>query len=574
MSASLIERILANGKRVPNSVALSGPTSTVRYDELARRVGGVARTMRAAGIGPECRVAICLERGQDLILGILGALACGATYVPLDPDVPQARLEQILHHCRPTAIVAGEDAARLAESVGVARLDPGGWSTDGPVSDEGAGELAYIVYTSGSSGAPKGVMVEHASLENYLDWCVAELPFTGHGVPLFASVSFDHAITCYLPPLLKGETVVLLPSIEGGRSLARALLTGRRYSYVKITPSHLRLLDLDQRAELGRLTNLVMFGGEHLTGNLVADVRRDEPELAVMNHYGPTEATIGCCVYRVPSGATVGAVPIGKPIPGVTATVRRADHTAAAINEPGELHVGGRGVARGYWDEPELTARSFVAVPDGTGQPERWYLTGDLVVRCQDGQLSYLGRADDQVKILGHRVEPAEIEHVLGRHPQVGEAFVVADQSTERTRLVGAVTLAFGTITEQQLRSHLRTHLPAALVPARVVVLQRPPITRNGKVDRQEILAAAAPTEHDEALSTLEDKIAAGFAELLGLLDPDPDEDFFELGGDSLASVETLAWIREELGVDLAVSALFDHPTARSLAHYIQEQQR
>ena len=570
MSASLIEKILATCERVPKHVALSGPTSSTRYDELVKRVGGVAHTMRAAGVEPGCRVAICLERSQDLIVGILGVLACGATYVPLDPDTPHARLAQIIRDCRPAAILADQDGAKLAELADVARLDPAGWATDGPVSGDRAEGLAYIVYTSGSSGTPKGVMVEHASLENYLDWCVAELPFTGHDVPLFASVSFDHAITCYLPPLLKGEAVVLLPPIEGGRTLARALLTGRRYSYVKITPSHLRLLDLDQRAELGHRTNLVMFGGERLTGDLVAHVRRDEPELAVMNHYGPTEATVGCCVYRVPPDAAEGSVPIGKPIPGVTAIVRRADLTAAGVNEPGELYVGGLALARGYWEQPELTARSFVSVPDCTGRPARSYLTGDVVVRRRDGELSYLGRKDDQVKVLGHRVEPAEIEHVLHLHPQVGEAFVVADPSSERARLVGAVTLAFGTITDQQLRSHLRSHLPPALVPARLVVLNTPPLTRNGKVDRQAILAAAAPTD-DEATRVLEDRIAAGFAGMLGLPDVDVDGDFFELGGDSLASVETVTWIQDELGVELEVSALFDNPTARSLALHIQE---
>lgn len=571
MSASLIDKILATCERVPNNVALSDATSSIRYDELERRVGGVAHTMRAAGVEPRCRVAICLERSQDLIVGILGVLACGATYVPLDPDTPHERLVQIIRDCRPAAILAGQDGAKLAETTGVARLDPGGWATDGHVSGAGTRELAYIVYTSGSSGTAKGVMVGHASLENYIAWCVAELPFTGHGVPLFASVSFDHAITCYLPPLLKGEAVFLVPRVEGGRTLARALLTGRRYSYVKITPSHLRLLDLDQRAQLGRRTNLVMFGGERLTGDLVAHVRRDEPGLAVMNHYGPTEATVGCCVYRVPPDAAAGSVPIGKPIPGVTTMVRRADLTAAAVSEPGELHVGGLALARGYWDQPELTARSFADVRDGAGRSTRWYLTGDVVVRHRDGELRYLGRADDQVKVLGHRVEPSEIEHVLHLHPQVREAFVVADPSSERARLVGAVTLAFGTITDQQLRSHVRSHLPPAHVPARLVVLNTPPLTRNGKVDRQAILAAAAPMEDDETAGPLEDRIAAAFAEMLGLPDADPDEDFFELGGDSLASVETVAWIQDELGVELEVSALFDHPTARALARHIQE---
>jgi acyl-coenzyme A synthetase/AMP-(fatty) acid ligase/acyl carrier protein len=314
-----------------------------------------------------------------------------------------------------------------------------------------------------------------------------------------------------------------------------------------------------------------MFGGERLTSDLVADVRRDEPALAVMNHYGPTETTVGCCVYRVPSSAAEGNVPIGKPIPGVEAIVRRADFTETDVDEPGELHVGGLALARGYWAHPELTVRSFLDVRDGVGRPVRWYRTGDVVVRRDDGELSYLGRADDQVKVSGYRVELSEIEHVLRLHPQVGDGFVVADPSGERVRLVGAVTLTFGTITDQQLRRHLRSYLPAALVPARLVVLDAAPLTRNGKVDVRAILAAVAPTEHDDATRRLEDTIAAGFAELLGIHDPDPDEDFFELGGDSLASVEAVAWIQEQLGVDLEVSALFDHPTARSLAHHIEE---
>src|SRR5262249_52045087 len=196
---------------------------------------------------------------------------------------------------------------------------------------------AYLVYTSGSTGAPKGVVVGHGALDNYLQWAVAELPFTGGGTPLFASIAFDHTVTCLFPPLLMGETVMLLPKWRDPRDLGRALLRGRYFSFVKITPSHFRWLDVDERAALGRSTDLVMFGGERLTANLVADVRRDKPDLAVMNHYGPTETTVGCCVYKIPAGPVNDPIPIGQELPGGETRIRQEEPDTAGEYASGEL---------------------------------------------------------------------------------------------------------------------------------------------------------------------------------------------------------------------------------------------
>lgn len=568
---SAIASISAVADRQPDAVAISAASGSMTYAELVAAVGGVAQTLRARGIGGGDRVAIHLDRSSELIIAILGVLAAGAAYVPLDPANPPARLHPILRDCRPRLLIGDATAEPLASGVGVALLGPAEFGPSGatpcdlPVSDR----PAYIVYTSGSTGDPKGVVVGCAALANYLDWALAELPFTGGGVPLLASVSFDHAVTCYLPPLMTGETLHLLPPLDGGRALARGLLHGHRYSYVKITPSHARLLDADQRAELGRSTDLVMFGGERLTPDLVDDVRRDVPDLAVMNHYGPTETTVGCCVYRVSAPFARAEVPIGGPIPGVLVRVVRPDLSEASIGEAGELLVGGLALAQGYLGRPEETARAFIELTDHAGMPVRWYRTGD-VVRCREaGELDYLGRVDDQVKVLGHRIEPADIEAALRRAPGVTDAVVTAAPTPHGTELVAAVTARAAGVDRQSLLAHLRGLLPAPMIPSRIAVLDALPVTVNGKLDRQALLGATelAPVDRSAVGPS---SITAKISELLGA-PVGADDDFFESGGDSLAAVELLAWASSAFGVDLELSAVFKYPTARLLAAHIDE---
>ena len=261
------------------SLAMCNGGAEITYDELCQRVGGLALALANQGIGPGGRIAIALGRSFEMIIAILGVLASGATYIPLEPSNPAARLMTILDDCKPSILLADEDNKHLADLSGVGLMTPEEWPSQGPIYNQKNTTGANIIYTSGTTGTPKGVEVGHSALINYVKWAATELPFTGGGAPLFTSISFDHAITNIFPPLIKGEKIILLPSIQGGRALASALLatpnlSDLRYSYVKITPSLFALFDKKQRAELGNRTNLLMFGGEKLSSSLISDARR------------------------------------------------------------------------------------------------------------------------------------------------------------------------------------------------------------------------------------------------------------------------------------------------------------
>jgi len=391
---SILETIRKVAEYHPHRTALHTPQGDVSYADLIRLVDGLAHALRDRQIGPGSRVAVHLDRSAEMMVALLGTLACGAAYVPLTTEDPVGRLRDIVQDSQCCLLLSRAGGEVLAEVTGIERLDPESWPLDGPTITAPPGGPAYLIYTSGSTGTPKGVVIGHTSLDNYLAWAVSELPFTGGGVPLFGSIAFDHSVTVCYPPLMKGEPLILLPPIQGGRSLAAGLLSGHRYSYVKITPSHWAFLDADQRATLGRSTDLLIFGGERLNSDLIRQARRDNPGLAVMNHYGPTEATVGCCVYRVPASLPPTSIPIGQPIPGVEACIRRDDLTVAESGEVGELFIGGKALAHGYWRRPDLTAQAFVELPDGQSGTSRWYRTGDLARRGSDGNIDYLALAE------------------------------------------------------------------------------------------------------------------------------------------------------------------------------------
>jgi amino acid adenylation domain-containing protein len=565
---SIIETIREIAAQHPNARALWSARGELSYAEFMRRVEGVAGALRTRNIGPGMRVAIYIDRSAEMIIGILGILACGAAYVPLDREGPRSRLQSIIEDCCPSLLLSDCEGACLAEPFGIERLDPTAWPIEGPPGPIPHDGPAYVVYTSGSTGKPKGVVVGHASLENYLAWAIAELPFAGGGVPLFSSISFDHSATILFPPLMKGESLFLLPSIKGGRSLAQYLLTGRHYSYVKITPSHFSLLDTDERARLGRSTDLLMFGGERLPPEFIFHARRDNPDLAIMNHYGPTETTVGCCVYRVPSRFSRTTIPIGQPIPGVIASVRHSDLTFTKNGECGELLIGGKALALQYWRQHDLTKQAFVESADIDGVMRSWYRTGDLVQYLPDGNLEYLGRNDQQIKILGHRIEPGEIEQLLVSHPKVRESTVFAADSVG-IPLIAAVTVSDPGITEPELRQYLCSHLPAAVVPARILILQQFPVTAHGKIDRQFLLGMAARLT-PPASAQIEDLLEVKFREALGVNRVRPNDDFFELGGDSRAAVEIAMWVAQHFQIYLEAAAFFKYPSVASLAERIR----
>ncbi|WP_020496657.1 non-ribosomal peptide synthetase [Sciscionella marina] len=548
-TASLPELLAAQAIHTPDAIALADARRSYRYAELVPRVNRLAHLLREHGAGQGTFVAVALPAGTELVVALLAVLRAGAAYVPIDPEYPDERVRYMLEDSAPVAVLAGEGSA-------IEGIDVAGELSDYPDSaPEGTplpGDPAYVIYTSGSTGRPKGVVVEHRSLSDYLGFArTAYSGMTGKTV-LHTSVSFDLSVTALLTPLTAGGTVHV-----GELGSAPATL-------VKATPSHLPMF---AAAGPGAVpSEQLLLGGEQLTGEAVRELRAGHPELTVLNTYGPTEATVNVTQYRVEPGTELpdGPVPIGRPMDNARVYVLDARLRPVDTGVPGELYLAGESLARGYLNRPGQTATAFVADPFVAG--ERMYRTGDLVRWDHEGNLRYLRRADEQVKLRGFRIEPGEIEAVLSGLGDVGRAAVlVREDSPGDQRLVGYVEpeLDAGT-----LRAALTERLPAHLVPSAVVALPELPRTPSGKVDRGALpapeldgsRAIEAPRDHTER------ELCRLFAETLGVGEVSVHEGFFELGGHSLLATALLRRVRATFGVDLPVRALFEAPTVAGLA--------
>ncbi|HEX2202006.1 MAG TPA: amino acid adenylation domain-containing protein [Longimicrobium sp.] len=434
----------------PLAPALECDGRTVSFGELDARANRIARLLRGRGVGPETRVGVFSERTPEMVAGILGVLKAGAAYVPLDPKYPRGRLEYMLQDSGvPFVLALDRILDRLPPSEAeVISLD-GAWSAGGDASDPEVEidprTVAYVIYTSGSTGRPKGVLVPHSGVSAYLGWAVESYRLGGEGAPVHSPLAFDLTVTSLFVPLLRGERVVLVPDAGGVEGLAAALRANPGMSLVKLTPTHLSLLRNQLGDDAARVSpKAFVIGGENLEAEVAAYWLTAAPGTALINEYGPTEATVGCCIHRVSEYAPHhGSVPIGQPTPGTRLFVLDRHLEAVPVGVAGELYIGGAQLARGYLGRPDLTAERFVPDLYADGPGARMYRTGDRARWLADGTLEFLGRLDDQVKIRGHRIEPAEIETVLAQHPEVSDAAVeVREDGSGGKRLVGYVVPA------------------------------------------------------------------------------------------------------------------------------------
>ena len=404
------------------------------------------------------------------------------------------------------------------------------------------------------------------------------------GAPVHSSISFDLTITALLAPLITGRRVDLLDEDLGIEQLSEALQRSRDYSLVKITPAHLRWLgdQMDPRDAEGR-TRAFVIGGEQLRPEHIAFWRQHAPETALINEYGPTETVVGCCVYRVPREQPIsGPIPIGRPIANTRLYVANRNLEPVPVGVPGELYIGGAGVARGYLNRPGLTAERFIPDPFGTEPGGRLYRTGDLARWRPDGNLEYLGRVDRQVKVRGYRIEPAEIEEALARHPAVRETAVVArEDAPDDRRLVAYLTVAEDRPVPAglELRQFLRNSLPEPMIPSAYVVLEALPLTPNGKVDREALPAPEGGLARPVALSVaprgpVEEAVASVWGTVLGLDRVGAHDGFFDIGGHSLLATQVVSRLREAFGVEIPLRALFEAPTVAGLAERIEAMRR
>lgn len=565
--------------RSPNAAAVVVAGNSLSYAQMNARTNQLARYLRRRGVGPNERVGICLERGLEMVIGLLGALKAGAAYLPLDYDQPTERLVKLLEDARPAVVLtqASRRNRLLAiqtplvfideQSEEIAReeelnLDPFGLTSE---------SLAYVMYTSGSTGQPKGVMVRHRNVVNYAIHAVRQFDIAaGEGSLVGTSMNFDLALTGFYPPLLCGRAVRL--SAEG-EDLSQALLSGRNYSPVKLTPTHLSILSLPEGDMEGRVQVLVV-GGELLQGSALRWWRQYSPGTRIFNHYGPTETTIGCVVHEVLEDLD-GPVPIGSPISNVQVYILDDHRLPVQIGVVGEIYIGGDGVALGYWNRPALTAERFLPNPFSGDPQARIYQTGDLGRWRADGVVEYLGRNDDQVKIRGFRIELGEIGAQLVRHKQVKEAVVIAREDTSGDKRLVAYVTASGEArpTAETLRAHLKAVLPDYMVPNAFVVLEHLPLTPNSKLDRRALPApdanAHARGEYEAPQGEVEELLSGIWQELLKVESVGRNDNFFELGGHSLLVVKMMERLRQ-LGLSTELRTVYEAPSlagfARALA--------
>ena len=570
----------------PEAIAVLCGEQEMSYGELNRRANQLGHYLKTMGVGAETRVGIGVERSLEMVVGLLGIVKAGAAYVPLDPSYPQERLSYMLQDAGVRVLLT---QAKLAErwpqtAVPVLCLDSE-WSqielqpSHNPAASTDPENLAYVIYTSGSTGQPKGVMICHKGLTNYLTWCSAAYRVAeGTGAPVHSSIGFDLTITSLWPPLISGRSVTLLSEGYGVDALGSVLQRASGHSLVKITPLHLHMLtSFIANDRLDTSTKCFVVGGEALTYEQIAFWRKMAPATRIINEYGPTETVVGCCVYEVAErDRDTGRVPIGRPIANTSIHVLDKYFEPVPIGVEGELCVGGFGVARGYLSRPELTAEKFVPNPFSQVPGTRMYRTGDRARWRSDGNLEFLGRMDELVKIRGYRVEPGEVEALLKQHPSIQEAAVIArEDEPGALRLVGYfVAKGEPGPTASELRSYMKDRLPEYMVPWGFVSLAELPLTPNGKVDRRQLpKPEGARPELEDAYAAprnkIEEQLTAIWRRVLSLERVGIHDNFFELGGHSLLATQVTSRIRETLFVRLSLRQLFESPTIAKLASII-----
>ena len=571
--------------KTPDATALIFESREMSYRELNARANKVAHHLRRAGVGPDSLVGICMRRSPEMVVAALGVWKAGGAYVPLDPEYPPERLLFMIDDARTRLLLTQENCRALLGSFeGEAIYLDSGWSAlareaeDNPAPLARPADLAYVMYTSGSTGRPKGAMIVHRGLVNYLWWAVREYAVeAGRSAPVHSSFSFDLTVTSLYTPLIVGGSVELLPEDVGAQQLLAALLRTGDRSLVKITPAHLELLSQQiPQAKARGMSRTMVIGGENLLAESLRFWREGAPDTRLINEYGPTETVVGCCIYEVqPSDPANGSVPIGRPIANTQLYVLDEQLQPVGLGETGELYIGGAGVARGYWNRPELTAERFLADPFSSKAGARMYKSGDLARLRPDGILEYFGRADDQVKIRGYRIELGEIETTLSAEPGVRVCAVVArEDEPGKKRLVAYLVARPGVqLDTAGLKHFLKDKLPEHMVPAQFVYLDSLPLTPNGKVDRRSlpapVMEVATPAGASAPMSGTETKVAAIWRDLFKTTEVGLNEDFFDRGGDSLLGVALLLRIKSTFGVEMQLASLFDQPTIAELAKVI-----
>jgi amino acid adenylation domain-containing protein len=592
--ACLHQLFEAQVERTPEKVAINFEEHMLTYGQLNRRANQLAHHLRAIGVGADVLVGLYAKRSLEIVIGALAILKAGAGYVPFDPQQPRERLEYMLEDTRVPVMLTQKALVKSLprHSSQIICVDDWNEETTGesdlnPVSAVTARNLAYLIYTSGSTGRPKGILVEHQSLVNYVQGICHRMRLeAGLNFAMVQPLTVDASLTALYPPLVTGGCLhVISQEMSTNPQLLREYFNLHRIDCLKIAPTHLAALQ--NWVEPGELMpkDWLVVGGEASHQDWMAGLQASAPACHILNHYGPTEATVATLTYLFDSAdeadGSVPSVPIGRPLPNTQAFLLDKHLQPAPVGVPGELYLGGDCLARGYLNRPDLTAENFIPHPYNETGGGRLYKTGDLARYLPDGNIVFLGRADDQVKIRGYRIEPGEVAAVLNQHPNVREAAVLI-----REGKLGEKTIVAYVVSEEQtilgateLRNFLKEKLPDYMVPSAFVMLDRLPRMPHGKLDPKALPEPeASVVERPESFTPPRDFLELQLAQIWeSLLKVSPigvRDNFFELGGHSILALHLMARIQNQFERSIPLAVLLERPTIEQMAVLLHGQDK
>ena len=576
----------------PDADAIHFGRNKLTYNELNQRANQLAHYLRQLEVGPGTLIGICMERSLELVISLFGILKAGAAYVPIDPSYPKERIAYIMQDAHvPVLLTQDRLKAHLPASEAHIIIEKSDgqkimqMSTDNPLPVASMDDLAYVIYTSGSTGRPKGAMNTHRGINNRLQWMQDAYQLEANERVLQKTpFSFDVSVWEFFWPLLYGAQLVLAkPDGHRDTEYLAKVIQEQQITTIHFVPSMLRAFLDTPGVEACTSLQRVICSGEALPYELQQAFFKCYPHTALYNLYGPTEAAIDVTAWKCQRTSSEQVVPIGYPIANTQIYLLDAHQQLVPAGIPGELYIGGTGVASGYLNQPELTRERFIADPFSSTENARLYKTGDRARYLPDGAIVYLGRNDDQVKLRGMRIEPGEIEAALLKHPAVQQCVVIAREDTPGDQRLVAYSIAQPgtTVTANELRSHTKELLPDVMIPSAFVQLEAFPLQPNGKLDRRalpatktmEVIEEPMPS-HQAPRTPLEQQLMEIWAQILDVPSVGITENFFEIGGHSLLVAQVLTRVRETIGVDLPLRMMFLSPTIERLAEAIERVQQ
>ncbi|TRW36511.1 amino acid adenylation domain-containing protein [Bacillus sp. PW192] len=566
---TVVERFEKHAEQTPEKTVIEYETGVLRYGEVNRKANALAWELISLGVQPNDRVAIMASLGAETIIGILGVLKSGASYVPIDPATPKERIEHILNDAAPKVILTREKKLETEIPFLSMNLEDLGEKAENPACAVETDDIAYVIYTSGTTGKPKGVAVTRGNLDHYLSYADKEYQKEACTTVLMTSLSFDLSVTSLFLPLISGGSLLL----KGGdtEERLRAALKDNRVTFLKLTPSHLKMLETyADGVDVPNLETLIVGGEEFTTATAWKTQKLFGESVKIHNEYGPTETTVGCCDYVYSSEKDKGlSVGIGHPIANMQLYILN-EMELCGVGVPGELCIAGDGVAKGYLNQPELTAEKFIDNPYGEG---KLYRSGDLARWLPNGEMEYLGRIDEQVKIRGYRIELYEIESVLRNQPGISDVAVVALEVGGDKSICAYLipTNQEQKLDMSEIKNDLRDKLPEYMLPGFMMQIDALPLTPNGKLDVKALPEphALAGQEYMPPRTKTEKVITDIFEEILGISPVGIEDSFFELGGDSIKAIKAVSKLREK-GYKLSFAALMYQQTPRKIGENIQ----